>query len=198
MQRLELFYIRLIGLDDGVVGIVSADGVVRVLLRDRIGLKQILVAILGDLRQSEIGLCRGEVAARLLELLVDFRRVDLGEKLALFHAGSNVYVPLVYVAAGARVNRSRHVGFHVARQHKLVRRRGTLRRDDVDQRHSQGRSLGADDGMGADTLQDAEDHNPRDYQKNDEADEPGTSCSMFPSQNGLNLWPFRNNLYYCS
>ena len=55
--------ICLIGLDDGHVGIVSADGIVDVLLRNGIALKQPLIAILGDLGQLEIGLCGGKVAA---------------------------------------------------------------------------------------------------------------------------------------
>src|SRR5712664_109215 len=63
LQRLELLYIRVIGLDDGVVGIVCAGGVVDILLRNCIALQQLLVAILGDLREPEIGLCCGEVAA---------------------------------------------------------------------------------------------------------------------------------------
>src|SRR5713226_752437 len=88
--------------------------------------------------------------------MVDFRCVDLSEKLALFHAGPNVDVPLLHITAGARVNRSRHVGFYVAGQHNLVRRCGTLWSNDVDHGHGHGSSLGSYCGARPNTRENAE------------------------------------------
>jgi len=56
-------------------------------------------------RQTEICLRGQQVAAGLLELLVDFRSFDNGKQLALLDVSSNVDVPLPQISVRAGVNR---------------------------------------------------------------------------------------------
>ena len=44
-------------------------------------------------------------------MLVDFRRVDLGQNVAFFHVTANVLVPFFQIAIGSRVNWRLDVGF---------------------------------------------------------------------------------------
>ncbi len=65
LQGLELFHVGLIGVDDRFVCVVSTDGIVGVLLRYRVSLQQVQIAIPGDFGQPKVGLCGFEIAARL-------------------------------------------------------------------------------------------------------------------------------------
>src|SRR3982074_2873787 len=85
LQRLELLYVRLIRLNDGLVGVVSARSIIGILLRDGISLQQPLVAVLGNLGEREVRLRGIEVAERLLQLLIDFRSLDHSQQLPFLH-----------------------------------------------------------------------------------------------------------------
>jgi hypothetical protein len=100
-----LFYVRGIGVDDGLVGRVAADGVVDILLRNCMALQQVLIAILGDLGEPEIGFGGAEVAQRLLELLVDFRSLDFGQELAFFDMRPYIEIPAPQITVRPRKNR---------------------------------------------------------------------------------------------
>src|ERR1700688_212495 len=83
-----------------------ADGLVGFLVRNRIGLKQMLPARSRDFRQLEIRLGILQIGPRLLQLLVKFRGFNRGQKLAFSYARADVYVPVLNVAARPGVDGS--------------------------------------------------------------------------------------------
>ena len=91
-----------------------------VLLRDRLRREQPLPAHVGGARQLVVGLRRAEVGLRLVQLLIDLGSLDVGQELALFHAGPDVGVPDLQVAVGACVDRGLVEGLYIAGQHQLV------------------------------------------------------------------------------
>ena len=68
-----------------------------------------------------VGLDALELGARLVKLLVDLRRFDLGEELALYYVGADVEVPLLQVAVGAGVDGRVGEGLHVAGKDDVLR-----------------------------------------------------------------------------
>ena len=84
-----------LGVNDCLIRVVSAHGIVRILLGHGVLRQQPLVRVLGDLGQRQICLCSVQVAERLLQLLIDFRGVDDSKQLALLHVRTNVEVPLL-------------------------------------------------------------------------------------------------------
>ena len=52
----------------------------------------------------KLGLRLRELRPALIQLLIELRRVDLGEQVAVLHLIADVNAPLAHVAVGARVN----------------------------------------------------------------------------------------------
>ena len=123
LEAFELLQALDVGIGGGEIrhGLLIAAALrVGFLLRDRIGLAQGLIAVGIDLGQIHCGddlLARG---ARLHQFLIDFRRVDVGQQLALLHAAANVLVPAQQVAVGAGVDRRLDVGLQRAGQHQFL------------------------------------------------------------------------------
>ncbi len=97
----------------------ETDLLVGFLLGNRVRLLQPAPAIGGDLRDFLRGLRVGEIRLGLPQLLVDFRRIDLGEQLAGLHGRADVDEPAFEIAVGARVDRRIRVRLNVARQGEL-------------------------------------------------------------------------------
>src|ERR1700678_704033 len=73
---------------------------------------------------------RSKVGLRLGELLIDLRRVNLGQQLTLFDVGPDVEVPVLEVSIRSGVNWRIDEGLNVARQQDLLRRRTLFRLND--------------------------------------------------------------------
>ena len=121
MQLLQPGLVEARGLQHRFARMEIADCLVGRLFGDGIGLQQLLPARGGDLGELVVGLGRGAVGARLLELVVDLRRLDLREQLTGFHARADIGVPALEIAVGPRVDRRVHERLHVAGQHELLR-----------------------------------------------------------------------------
>ena len=104
-QRRVLLHGRLIGFDDSLVRIVGADRIVHVLLGNSVALQKPLIAGLGNGGELEVCLRSEQVAASLLQLLIDFRRFDDGKQLSLLDARADVEIPLLQVAIRASIDR---------------------------------------------------------------------------------------------
>ena len=123
LEILEPLDVGAVRIDDGPLGVVVADLLVGLLARDRVALQQDLPALRGGAGHVHVRPRVLELGARLPELLVELRRLDLGQELALRDPRADVGVPLLEVAAGARVDRRVGEGARGARQHQLVARR---------------------------------------------------------------------------
>src|SRR5260370_28682438 len=88
-----------------------------------------LISGFGDRSELEICLCGEQVAASLLELLVDFRSLDNGEELALLNARSDVDVPLFQISVSTGINGRGDEWLYISRKDDLLGRRGLLRRN---------------------------------------------------------------------
>ena len=104
-QRGVLLHGCLVGFDDCFVRVVRADRVIDVLLGNGVALQKSLVARLGDGSEFEICLRGEQVAASLLQLLIDFRRFDDGKQLPLLNARADIEIPLLQVAVCTSINR---------------------------------------------------------------------------------------------
>src|SRR5271169_59685 len=117
-------------MDDRLLGLVIAGGVVGILLGDGIGLQQIPVAVCGDPRQVQVGFRGGQVGSQLPQGLIDFGGVDLRQQLAGFHAGADIHIPFLQVTVGAGVDGSVDERLHVGGEHDLRRGRSARGMDD--------------------------------------------------------------------
>src|SRR5260370_4326138 len=88
-----------------------------------------LISGFGDRSELEICLCGEQVAASLLELLVDFRSLDNGEELALLNARSDVDVPLFQISVSTGINGRGDEWLYISRKDDLLGRRSLLRRN---------------------------------------------------------------------
>ncbi len=95
-----------------LVGLLHGDGV----LGD-----ERLPADVGGGGELLVGLRALEVGLSLLELLVEFGRLDGGEEFALMHVLADVGEPLLHVAVGARVDGGVDEGLGIAGEHDLLR-----------------------------------------------------------------------------
>ena len=86
---------------------VRADRVVVLLLRHGVGSDELREPIGRDLGELLVRRRRLQVRPRLLELLVDLGRLDVGELLSLRDHRSDVRVPGLHVAVGPGVDRRR-------------------------------------------------------------------------------------------
>jgi len=62
----------------------------------------------------------------LLQLLVDFRRVDFRQQLAGFHMRADVHQPALEVSIGAGIDGRVGKGLHVGRKNDFLRFGGAL------------------------------------------------------------------------
>src|ERR1700722_827788 len=97
-----------------------ADGLIGLLVRNRIGLKQMLPARSRGIRQLEIRLGILQIGPCLPQLLVEFRGFNRGQELASFYASSDVYVPVLNVAARPRVDGGVTEGCRTPGQRDLI------------------------------------------------------------------------------
>ena len=97
-----------------------------------------VLAVGRHLRELLVGDRRAFLGARLLELLVHFGRVDVGELLALPDRRSDVDVPGLEVAVRPRVDGSVGEGLDVAGKHELALRVAGRGRHHVDDRRGRG------------------------------------------------------------
>src|SRR5262249_46213953 len=98
-----------------------ADRLIRLLLRDDVGLQQKQPAVRGYLCQLEISLRCPKLALCLLQLLIKFGRFDLGQKLSLFRVCTDIQIPLLQIPTGTRIDRRLGERFGGARQCDFLR-----------------------------------------------------------------------------
>src|SRR5262249_4872438 len=72
-ERLIVTDVSHVRVNDGFIRTVGADGVVHILLRDSVLAQQPLISLHCDLREFEVRLYCCQRAARLCQLLIDFR-----------------------------------------------------------------------------------------------------------------------------
>src|SRR6266849_979116 len=164
-----LVYGCLICLDNCFIRIVSTDGIIDILLRYGFAFQKSLRSGLGDRSELEICLCGEQVAASLLELLIDFRSFDNSQELTLLDASSNVDVPLFQISVGAGINGRGDEWLYIPRKDDLLSRRSLLRRNNRYggechlRRFRLQRCAGSDTGPDA-RYQEGGDHNQCDNQ----------------------------------
>ena len=120
LQVLETLYVVGRRVHGRFLGRVVTVRVVHILLGNRIGVLQTFIPIVRDLRKAQVRLGSVQVGASLLQLLVDFRRVNYGEQLTFAHAGADVEIPGLEIAVGASINRSVYKGLNIARENNLL------------------------------------------------------------------------------
>ena len=108
---------------------------IRILLRYGIALAQVLPAFGGDAGDFEVGIGLGERGVGLDEFLVQLGRFDFRQFLALDDVRADVGVPLLQVAADARIDRRLLKGGDVSRQIQLELRRRAPGMNDADRGH---------------------------------------------------------------
>ena len=105
------------------------------LLRNRVRLLQRFPPVCGDFGERRIGLGFFEFALGLVELLIEVRRIDIGQHIAGFHFRANVLVPHFDIAADAGMERRRVPGLNVTREHEALIGRAVLWVDDHHRRN---------------------------------------------------------------
>src|SRR5712691_939982 len=115
-----LVYRCLVCLDNGFVRIVSTDGIISVLLGDSVAFQKSQISGFCDRSEFEICLRGCQVAAGLLELLVDFRSFDDGKQLALLDTRSNIDVPLFQIPVSAGINGRCGEWLYISRKDDLL------------------------------------------------------------------------------
>src|ERR1700683_3969219 len=75
----------------------AAHRLVRFLVGDGIGLQQILPARRGNVRDLQVRLGILQVGLGLPKLLIEFRRLDFGKKLALLDTRTYIHIPVFYI-----------------------------------------------------------------------------------------------------
>ena len=103
-QRLEPVNIGLVRLDGRLFTGEVGNSLVQVLLGNSARVGKALPPFQGRLRQSGVGLGIEKVGARLHELLVEVRCVDLGQELSGLDACPDVDLPVLQVATHARID----------------------------------------------------------------------------------------------
>ena len=134
LQRLQTVEVGLRRLNFGVLGVGVAHLLVGRLLRNRRRIAQGIPALRRHARQLEIGLGLDELALGDRDALVEFRRVDDRQDVALTNLCADVLAPLANVAACLTVNSGVVERFHVARQHDFARHGAALRGNEGDGR----------------------------------------------------------------
>ncbi len=114
-QFLEPPHVRFFGLDGSRFRRVITDRVIDFLLGHSVRFDQVLVARRSNSGKIGVGLGGVQIRSRLRKLLIDFGRVNIREQLALWHARSDIVVPLLQIAVGARIDGRFHIGLHDCR-----------------------------------------------------------------------------------
>ncbi len=104
LQFFEPAHIGFGGLYIGDLGFQVSDRVIDFLLGDTIRLDELLVTRRGNLGKIRIGLRGIQIGARLRQLLIHFRSVNISKQIALTDAAPNVVIPLFQIAVGARID----------------------------------------------------------------------------------------------
>ena len=135
LVALQLFEAAHVGpacVDSGLRSDVISAGLVGLLLRDGVLGQQRLPPVAGHAGKVRIGLHALQFGARLVQLLVDFGRLDLGQEIAFAHVRANVEVPLLQVAVGARVDGRIGKCLYIAGKREIVGLRSLHRMHDID------------------------------------------------------------------
>jgi hypothetical protein len=93
LKLLKAPHIGLAGIHSGLRGDVISAGLVGLLLRDGMLGQQRLPRLLVTPASSAFACIRSKLGARLVQLLVDLRRFNLGEQIALAHVRADIEVP---------------------------------------------------------------------------------------------------------
>ncbi len=104
-------------------GFQIPDGIIDLLLRDPVRLDQFLETCGRNLGEIRVGLRRIQVGARLGQLLVHFRGINVGKQIALPGAAADIVIPLFQIAVGARVDRRFDIRLHGAGENQVFLRR---------------------------------------------------------------------------
>ena len=113
LERLQLFKaanVRVRRCEVGLGLLVGARLCIGFLLGNRIRLAQVLPAVRGNLREIHLRRDLLPASARLGQLLIDFRSINIGEQLALFDVAANIFVPVQQISIGASVDGRLFVG----------------------------------------------------------------------------------------
>ncbi len=97
-----------------------SNGGIHILLRDGILLQQALITFGCDLRKLQVCLVGVQLFTRLLQLLIQLRRLDNSQELTLLHARADVGIPGFQVAACPCPDGSVDKGLHVAGQQDFL------------------------------------------------------------------------------
>ena len=147
-QRLQTIDLALIGGDFGYGRVEARGGAVVIglfallLLLGDDALGRVAPALEGRLGELSLGLSdfdrrfrRIQLGFRRGQLGIEIRSVDLGQKVALLHVGAVIEVPVLQIAADARINRRLVPGLDGAGQREALNRRALSRRNDGDGRN---------------------------------------------------------------
>src|SRR4029077_7670229 len=171
----------LVCLDNRFVRVVSTNGIVDVLLGYSVAFQESLIAGLSDRSELEVCLRGEQVAAGLLELLVDFRSFDNGKQLALLDASSNVDIPLPQIPVGTGINRRRDEWLYISRKDDLFGGRALFWRNNRHCGEGDLRRFCLQRGAGLDTGQDARDQQGCDDDQRKRHAQPPPKRTLPPS-----------------
>ena len=126
LEGFQLFqpaHVRLCRFHVGDFGFQIANGIVYFLFGDAVGLNEFLVTRRRDPGEVRVGLGGIQVGARLGQLLIYFRSVDVREQFALPDAAADIVIPLFQIAVGACVDRRFDICLHGAGEDQVFLRR---------------------------------------------------------------------------
>ncbi len=152
LQFLQPMNVGRIGIHNSLRRLHIAQRLVGLLLRNGVCLQQEFPSGRRRLGEVIVGLCSLKIGAPLLYLSVDFRSIDFREQLPLFHAGPDIEIPLLQIAAGSRINWCIRERLRIARQHEFVCRRPSFRMNHADGQNCRLLSRLDEGGAGLDTL----------------------------------------------
>ena len=122
----ELAHIRPGAVGDRLVGRGRAGLLVIGLLRHPLRTDEGLPALRRDDRHLLVGLGGRQIGFRLLELLIEIRRVDHTEELASLHMGADVLLPALEIAGDPGVDRRLEIGLDRAGKRKAFLHRSAF------------------------------------------------------------------------
>ncbi|MFK4559963.1 hypothetical protein ABIF95_002493 [Bradyrhizobium ottawaense] len=115
-QRFQPLDIGLARIDGRVLVREIGGALVDLLRRDEVGGDQRLAPVQRCFRQPGAGLLAGEVGSSLKQLLIEVRRLDLGDHLTGLDAGADIGAPALQIARHAGEDRGAIIGLQPARQ----------------------------------------------------------------------------------
>ena len=117
------------------------------LFADAGGLQETGPALGRELGKPEGGFGLVELSPGAIELLVEFRRIDLGQKLPGLDMGADVHQPALEIPVGARIDRRFDPRLDFSRQRQVGSGLARLRRDDGNGGNGELPRLGAQLGV---------------------------------------------------